>query len=96
MTKTHPTASDVVRHLAADIHSRSGWLRDGYTRHIVEPRQAYLEAVYWWVSSDGHTVSGSYGCPSGRFWHRYNWFEAWRIRRAVRRWEKRLTPEARR
>lgn len=85
------TATEVCRALASDQHPDSGWMREH--GQIVEPRtELWLAQASMWVRARGYLVTGWKGNEYCSRW--FGPWDRWRIRRAVRRWERqRLTYE---
>lgn len=89
-----PTATEVCRALRDDRHPTSGWIRWGTTGVVCEPREAWLASACMWVRANGRYATGWQG-PDGAaefFATRFGGLNAWRIRRALKAWDRRIHP----
>jgi hypothetical protein len=96
MTPRRDIAGIVCRALRDDVSPISGYVRysqPGHPSHghIDNPRRIWVHAASIWVQTDGRLVEGWIGgAPPpgerGASSHRFNAFDAWRIRRAIGRW----------
>lgn len=80
------TPNQIVAAIVSDNYGGSGWNSDEPTRRVL-----YIlcfNHFNFWVREDGSWVSGVvFG--KDRFAFRPNLFDRWRIRSAIRQWERR-------
>jgi hypothetical protein len=84
MTKL--TASFVIASLDGDTDPHSGRVRQYPTGERATPPEIYVRVrddAWFWVKENGRYVSGFRDVYT---YSRFNALDAWRIRRAVRRW----------
>lgn len=87
-------ASRIIRALDADNHPESGRCRFTNTGKLTEPHEIFVKnkaGESFWIREHGRYVSGWRVSQRGPYSHEhfgrnYNRFDAWLIRRAVRRW----------
>lgn len=83
-----PTVTALCRALDRDSSPLSGWMRG--VEGIIEPRiELFIssDALSFWVRVSGVWASGWAG--SHHFHRRLGPINAWRLRRAIQRWDRR-------
>lgn len=85
--------SMMLRALRQDESPRSGWVVNRPEGSIAQPPSVFIVGAGW-AEANGSRISG--WDASRYFSHRPNIIDRWRLRRAVRAWERRRLARERR